>query len=121
MSRMTERATLFVCCALLCSTSLACEDFDASDYVLAKPVIQVAPDDNEDGIESCVVVAFRLVEKEGTDGHALLAAEPDTVYQTSDVTEESAEFMERSVEKFLFFTRAHEGWPDTTYYWVFRY
>ncbi len=121
MARKTECATLLVCGALVCSTSFACDEFDTSDYVLPEPVIQVAPDDNDDGIESCVVVAFRLVEKEGTDGHALLATDSNAIFQTSDVTEERVEFMERAVEKFLFFTRAHEDWADTTYYWVFRY
>lgn len=107
---------------MLCqSVALACDGFDASDYVLPDPVIKVEPPDNDDGVDSCVVVAFRMVEKEGTDGQALLAEGANAVFQTPDVTEERAQLMERGVEKFLFFTRAHEGWSETTYYWVFRY
>ena len=121
MAKTTDRCILLTILLVLASPALACDGFDTSEYVLPEPVIQVTPPDNEDGIESCVVVIFDLAEKEGTDGHALLAENANAVYSTPDVDSQSAEWMADAVEKFLFFSRRHEGWRETTYYWVFRY
>lgn len=120
--RTTIACTLLaIACLASLSDAIACEGFEASEYVLPDPVIQVAPPDNDDGVDSCVVVTFQLVEKEGTDGHALIAEDATTVHSSPDVDDEAMRRMERAVEKFLFFSRSHEGWSETTYYWVFRY
>lgn len=121
MTTTTARTLLSIACLASFSGSLACEGFESSEYVLPDPVIQVAPPDNDDGIESCVAVIFQLVEKEDTDGHALIAEDATAVHSSPDVDAAAMQRMERAVEKFLFFSRSHEGWSETTYYWVFRY
>ncbi len=121
MATAIERTILFIACFASLSGALACDDFDSSEFVLPNPVIRVEPPENGDGIESCVVVTFRLVEEDESDGHALLAEDANAVHSSPDVTEESLQRMERAVEKFLFFSRSHEGWSEKTYYWVFRY
>ena len=127
-----NRSLIAVVTCLLCSyASMAEEDsdvmntcggFDATGLTEGRPVIRVEPvvgaERRDDAIESCVVVAYGLKEKRGSDGAALLAYKPKAVAQGDDVTRKEKKAAGRAVSKWLFLAKAHEASEDPIYYSV---
>ena len=90
-----------------------------------KPLIRVEPvvgtELREDGIDSCVVMAYGLKEKRGTDGAALLVHKPKAVAQSSDVTRKETRAAQSAMSKWLFLAKTHEASNEPIYYSIIIY
>lgn len=102
-----------------------CGGFDASGLAVGKPLIRVEPvvgaELREDAVDSCIVVAYGLKEKRGTDGAALLAYKPKAVAQSDDVTNKEKKAAERALSKWLFLAKMHNASKEPVYYSVIIY
>lgn len=107
------------------TAGLTCGDFDAAGLTEGKPVIRVEPvvgaELREDAVESCIVVAYGLKEKRGSDGSALLAYRPKAVAQSVDVTKKEKAAAERALSKWLFLAKTHDASKEPIYYSVIVY
>lgn len=103
----------------------ACGGFDLTGLTEGKPVIRVepvvGPELREDALDSCIVVAYGLKEKRGTDGAALLAYKPKAIAQSEDVTKKEKNAAERAMSKWLFLAKTHDASKEPIYYSVIMY
>lgn len=131
---MNRNLFLGTACMLALSTSIAaetdaaateCGDFDGAGLIEGKPLIRVEPvvgsELREDNVDSCVVVAYGLKEKPGTDGAALLAYKPKAVAQSDDVTKSEKKAAERALSKWLFLAKTHDASKERVYFSVIIY
>jgi len=130
-----NRKLFFVAAWLLyCSISFAeessaaaptCGGFDLTGFTEGKPLIRVEPvvgaELREDAVDSCIVVAYGLKEKRGTDGAALLAYKPKAIAKSDDVTKKELKAAERAMSKWLFLAKAHDASKEPIYYSVITY
>jgi len=107
------------------AAALTCGGFDNAALTEGKPVIRVEPvvgaELREDAVESCIVVAYGLKEKRGTNGDALLAYKPKAVAQSDDVTKKEKAAAERALSKWLFLAKTHDASKEPIYYSVIIY
>jgi hypothetical protein len=119
---------------LYCSTSFAeessfaastCGGFSLTGLTEGKPLIRVEPvvgsELREDEVDSCIVVAYGLKEKRGTDGAALLVYKPKAIAQSDDVTKKEVKAAERATSKWLFLAKTHDASKEPIYYSVITY
>ena len=131
---MSKRFLVVVAWLLFSSTSFAAENssaastcggFDVTGLTEGKPLIRVEPivgsELREDLVDSCIVVAYGLKEKRGTDGAALLAYKPRAVAQSDDVTKKEMKAAERAITKWLFLAKTHDASKEAIYYSVITY
>jgi len=119
---------------LYCSTPFAeensaaaptCGGFDLTGLTEGKPVIRVEPlvgaELREDAVDSCIVVAYGLKEKRGTDGAALLAYKPRVIAQSDDVTKKEMKAAESAMSRWLFLAKTNDASQEPIYYSVITY
>ena len=131
---MSQKLIVVAAWLLYCSTSFAeesssaastCGGLDLTGLTEGKPLIRVAPvvgsELREDEVDSCIVVAYGLKAKRGTDGAALLAYKPKAIAQSDDVTKKEVKAAERAMSKWLFLAKTHDASKEPIYYSVINY
>ena len=131
---MIRKLLVVTACLIGCSAAFAkeastaatvCDGFDPAGLVEGKPLIRVEPsvgtELREDEIDSCLVLAYGLKEKRGTDGAALLVHKPRVVAQSDDATKKEIKAAQRAMSKWLFLTKTHDASKEPIYYSVIIY
>jgi len=131
MNRSLFVVAIWLLCSRVCiagDTSAeppTCGGFDLTGLTEGKPLVRVEPvvgaELREDPVESCIVVAYGLKEKRGTDGAALLAYKPKAVAHSDDVTRKEKKAAERVMSKWLFLAKTHNASKEPVYYSVIVY